>query len=93
MPFPKQALVFTCLQYKSLKTLWKKEKLLVMSNFSFSHSVFNTFRKLSAILIKFEIIVCKFFQFGSVLNLLFGKGLRKINLAHKTCVFQGINIS
>ena len=25
---------------KGLKTLWEKEKLLVMSNFSFSHSVF-----------------------------------------------------
>ena len=25
-----------------LKTLWEKEKLLVMSNFSFSHSVFST---------------------------------------------------
>ena len=25
-PFPKQALVFICLQYKSLKTLWEKEK-------------------------------------------------------------------
>ena len=25
---------------KGLRTLWEKEKLLVMSNFSFSHSVF-----------------------------------------------------
>ena len=25
---------------KGLKTLWEKEKLLIMSNFSFSHSVF-----------------------------------------------------
>ena len=38
-PFPKQALVFTCLQYKSLEN-WKKEKLSKMSNFSFSHRVF-----------------------------------------------------
>ena len=35
-PIPKQALVFTCLPYKSVKiTLWEKEKLLVMSNYSF----------------------------------------------------------
>ena len=27
---------------KWLKTLWEKEKLLVTSNFSFSHSVFKT---------------------------------------------------
>ena len=39
LSFPKQALVFMCLQYKS-KTLWEKEKLFVMSNFSFSYSVF-----------------------------------------------------
>ena len=34
-----------------LKTQWEKEKLLVMSNFSFSHSVFYTFGELSAIFI------------------------------------------
>ena len=27
-----------------LKTLWEKEKLLVTSNFSFSHNVFNSIR-------------------------------------------------
>ena len=59
-----------------LKTLWEKEKLLVTSNFSFSHSVFIRFGEHSAIFIKFKIVVCKFFQFGRVQNLLFGKGLR-----------------
>ena len=49
-----------------LKTLWEKEKLLVTSNFSFSHSVFYPFGELSAIFIKFEIVVCKLFQFGRV---------------------------
>ena len=34
-----------------LKTLWEKEKLLIMSNVSFSHSVFYPFRELSAIFI------------------------------------------
>ena len=42
-----------------LKALWEKEKLLVMSNFSFSCSVFYPFGKLSAIFIKFKIVVCK----------------------------------
>ena len=51
-PFTKQSLVFTTLQYKALeniveKILWKKEKILVTSIFSFSHNVFypiqNTF--------------------------------------------------
>ena len=47
-----------------LKTLWEKEKLLLTSNFSFAHSVFYPFRKLSPIFIKFKIVVCNFFQFG-----------------------------
>ena len=58
-----------------LKTLWEKEKLLVTSNFSFSHGIFNHFRELSAIYIKFNIVVCKLFQFGRVQNLSSGKGL------------------
>ena len=45
-----------------LKTLWVKEKLLVMSNFSFSYCVFYPFGELSAIFIKFEIVVCKLFS-------------------------------
>ena len=74
-PFPKQALVFTCLQYKFLKTLWEKKKLLVTSNFFFSRGVFYPFRELSVIFIKFKIVVCKLFQFGRGQNLSFEKGL------------------
>ena len=55
--------------------MWEKEKLLVTSNFSFSHSVFYLFVELSAIFIKSEIVVCKIFQFGRVYNMSFGKGL------------------
>ena len=36
------------------------------SNFSFSHSVFYPFEELSSVFIKFEIVVCKLFQFGRV---------------------------
>ena len=46
-----------------LKTLWEKEKLLVTSNFSFCHSVFYSLEELSSVFIKFEIVVCKLFQF------------------------------
>ena len=49
-----------------LKTLQEKEQLLVTSNFSFSHSVFYPFEELSSILINFEIVICKVFQFGRV---------------------------
>ena len=73
-PFPKQALVFTCLQYKSLKAPREKEKLLIMSNFSFSHGVFyHTFRFFH------QILYCclQIFQFEKVENLPFGKGLTR----------------
>ena len=58
-----------------LKTLWEKEKLLVTSNFSFSHTVSYPFGELSASFIKFRFVVCELFQFGRVWNVLFGKGL------------------
>ena len=48
------------------KTQWEKEKLLIKSNFSFSHCVFYSFGELSVIFIKFKIIVCKAFEFGQV---------------------------
>ena len=62
-PFPKKPRACsTCL----LKTLCEKEKLLLTSNFFFSHCVFYPIRELSAIFIKLKIVVCKLFQFGAV---------------------------
>ena len=58
-----------------LKTPWEKDKLLVTNNVSFSPSFFYAFGKLSDIFIKFNIVVCKLFQFGRVQNLSLGKGL------------------
>ena len=49
-----------------LKTLLEKEKLLVTSNFSFSHRVFYPLGELFSIFIEFEIVVCNLFQFGRV---------------------------
>ena len=65
-PFPKKPWFLRVCSISLLKTLWEKEKLLVTSNFSFSHSVFYLFKEHSAIFIKFEIVVCKLFQFGRV---------------------------
>ena len=66
-PFPKQALVFTCLQYKSFKNIVGNGEIAnVTSNFSFSHTVFYWFGELSAIFIQFEIVVCKLFEIGWV---------------------------
>ena len=76
-PFPNKPLFIPVCSICILKTLWEKEKLLVTSNFSLSHSVFYTYGKLPAIFIKSKIVVCKLFQFGSVCILSFRKGLRK----------------
>ena len=74
-PFPNKPWFIRVCRTSFLKTLWKKEKLHVKSNFSFSHSVFYPFEEPSSIFFRFEIVVCKLFQFGRVLNLSFGKGL------------------
>ena len=63
--FPKQALVYRYLQYKS-KTMGKKEKLLIMSNFSFSHYVLYSPGELSAILINSKSAILILTQFGRV---------------------------
>ena len=65
-PFPNKPWVLCVCNRRVLKTLWEKEKLLVTSNFSFSHNVFYRFGKLSGILIKLYIVICKLFQFGRV---------------------------
>ena len=58
-PFPNKPWFLRVCSKGLFKTLWEKEKLLVTSNFSFSHSVFNPFGELPAIFIKFKIVVCK----------------------------------
>ena len=65
-PFPNMPWPLRVCSTSLLKTLWEKEKLLVTSNFSFSHSVFYTFRELLAIFIMLGIVVCKLFQFDRV---------------------------
>ena len=61
---------------KISKTQWKKEALLIASNFSSSHSIFYTSGELSAIFILFKIVACKlFFKFLRDQHLLFQKGL------------------
>ena len=52
---PKKTLLLCVCSTRLWKLLWKKEKLLVMSNFSFSLSVFYPFEEPSAIFIKFKL--------------------------------------
>ena len=65
-PFPNKPWFLHVCSTSLLKTLWEKDKLLLRSNFSFSHNVFYPFGELSSIFVKFEIVVCKLFQFGRV---------------------------
>ena len=65
-PFPNKPWFLCVCSTSLLKTLWEKKKLLVMSNFSFSHNVFYPFGELCTIFIKLVIVVCKLFQFGRV---------------------------
>ena len=74
-PFPNKPWLLCVCRTSLSKTLWEKEKLLITSNFSFSHSVFYPIEELFTIFIEFKIVVCKLFQFGEAENLSFGKGL------------------
>ena len=58
-PFPNKPWFLRFCSTRLLKTLWKKEKLLVTSNFSFFHSVFYPLGELSVIYMKMKIVVCK----------------------------------
>ena len=74
-PFPHDDTFWCPWETSLLKTLWEKEKLLIMSNFSFTPSVFYPFRELSGIFIKFKIVLCILLQFGQVYNLSSSNGL------------------
>ena len=62
-PFPIKSWSLHGYSRSLLKTLWEKEKLLITSNFSFSQC-FSQFGEFFAILIKFEVVLFKVFQFG-----------------------------
>ena len=66
IPFSNKPWFLPACSTSLLKTLWEKEKLLATSNFSFFHSVFYLLGEFSAFFIKFEIVVCKLFEFGTV---------------------------
>ena len=69
-PFQNKPLFLLVCRIGLLKTLWKKEKLLLTSKVPFSHSVFYPFGEVSAIFITFKIVICKLFHFRTVENLL-----------------------
>ena len=66
-----------CLQYKSFENTVGKGEIACKEQFLLFLQCFffYLFGELSAFFDKFEIVLCKVFQFGRVLNLSFGKGL------------------
>ena len=60
-PFPNKLCFLHVCSTSLLKTLWEKEKLLLTEISPIAHGVFNLSGELSAIAIKFEILVCKLF--------------------------------
>ena len=54
-PFPNKPWFLRVCCTSLLKTMWEKEKLLVTSNFSISHSVFYLFGEFSAIFINLKL--------------------------------------
>ena len=59
-----------------LKTPWEKEKLLVTSNFFFSHSVFYPFGELQPFSLNVKLSSANSFSLEESKNLSFGKGLK-----------------
>ena len=53
-PFPNKSYCLRVCITRLLKTLWEKEKLLITSNFSFSHNVFYPFEEFSSIFTKYQ---------------------------------------
>ena len=64
--YPNKPLFLCVCSTSLLKTLWEKEKFLLVSNFSFSHSIFYPSGELAANFLKYKIVVCKLFEFGRV---------------------------
>ena len=65
--FPKQALVFTCLQYKYFEITVGKGEIARDEQFLLFPTVFSTLLEASLhFFIKLKIVVCKLFQFGRV---------------------------
>ena len=91
-PFPNKPWFLRVCSTSLLKTLWEKKKLLVGSNFSFSHSVLYQFEEFSTIFIKFKIVICKLFQLWRFWCLSFGKGLKLKVHVYTSCLCDKVYI-
>ena len=83
-PFPNKLWLLRVCSTSLLQTLWEKEKLLVKSNFFFSHSVFYPFD----IFIKFEIVICKVFYWKSLKFVVWERIISVSNHIHVLYIFH-----
>ena len=65
-PFSKQALIFKCLHYNSFENTVEKGEIAHNEQFLLFPQHFLQIFKIFGIFIKFEIVVCKFFQFRRI---------------------------
>ena len=73
--YTEQALVFTCLQYKSFENTVGKGEIAGNQHFVFlPHNVFYPIKERNQHFSSIKFVVCQCFQFGYGPNLLFGKG-------------------
>ena len=70
-PFPKKPWFLPVCNISPLKTLWEKKKLLIMSNFSFSLSVFYSLGELSS---RLKLSTANLFSFEESKMCRLGKG-------------------
>ena len=70
-PFPKQALVFMCVQYKSFENTVGKEEIACNERFLCFPRCFLPYEEVFPMFIKYEIVVFRLFLFGHQHFLLF----------------------
>ena len=90
-PFPNKPWFLHVCNTSLLKTLGKGE-IARNEQFLLFPQCFLLFRRTFWHFIKFEIVVCKLFQFGSVYNLSSGYGLRGAEPHSSVCSIQDLRI-
>ena len=92
-PFSNKPLFLHVISRSLLKTLWKKEKLLITSDSSFSPRVFYPFGELPfTIFIKLKIVVCELFSVWKSLKFVIWERAKRLvlflcNLLHHVKVY------
>ena len=79
IPFPNNPLFSLVCITNHVQKLWEREKLLILSNLSFSHSVFYPFGELSAIFYQIQNCLLQTLSVWKSLRFVIWKGIKKRN--------------